>query len=81
MGVLKPKQESESISFKVPVALKRELDDLRSRADAAGYDLAETVTAGLWRFCKQVKTELEGSRRSRPKTNGRSGEAAVEKLQ
>jgi len=81
MGMLKRKQESEAITFKVPIALKRELEDLRSRADAAGYDLAETVTAGLWRFCKQVKTELEGSRRSKPKANGRATESSAEKLQ
>jgi hypothetical protein len=32
MGVLKRKQESEAITFKLPAALKREIDQLRSRA-------------------------------------------------
>ena len=39
MGVLKRKQESEAITFKLPAALKREIDQLRSRAENAGFDL------------------------------------------
>ena len=80
MGVLKRKQESEAISLKVPASLKRELDDLRSRAEAAGFDLNETVTAAMWRLCKQVKAELEGARPSDRETNGRA-DTSAEKLQ
>ena len=40
MGVLKRKQENEAITFKLPAALKREIETLRSRAEDAGFDLA-----------------------------------------
>jgi hypothetical protein len=52
MGVLKRKQESEAITFKLPAALKREIEQLRSRAEDAGFDLGETITAAMWRLCK-----------------------------
>ncbi|MHB8383696.1 MAG: hypothetical protein ACYDC3_15315 [Candidatus Binataceae bacterium] len=60
MGVLKRKQENEAITFKVPAALKREIEVLRSRSEDAGFDLGETITAAMWRLCKQIKAELEG---------------------
>ena len=41
MGVLKRKQESEAITFKPPATLKREIEQLRSRAEDAGFDLGE----------------------------------------
>ena len=50
MGVLKRKQESEAITFKLPAALKREIEQLRSRAEDAGFDLGETITAAMWRL-------------------------------
>ena len=81
MGVLKRKQESEAITFKLPVLLKREIEGLRSRAQAAGFDLGETITASMWRLCKQIKGELEGTRRLGRKANGRTSEATTEKLQ
>lgn len=81
MGVLKRKQESEAITLKLPVSLKREIEELRSRADSAGFDLVETMTAALWRLCKQVKSELEGTHRSGRKVNGRVNNTSAEKLQ
>ena len=63
MGVLKRKQESEAITFKLPAGLKREIETLRTRSEDAGFDLAETVTAAMWRLCKQIKAELEGAQR------------------
>jgi hypothetical protein len=75
MGVLKRKQENEAITFKLPVGLKRELEELRGRAEAAGFDLGETITAGMWRFCKQINTELEGDRRGR--ANGRVNSSSL----
>ena len=45
MGVLKRRRESEPIAFKAPVGLKREIDYLRGRSEAAGFDLAKTITA------------------------------------
>ena len=53
--VLKRKQENEAINFKLPVSLKREIEQLRSRAETAGFDLGETITAAMWRLCKQIK--------------------------
>ena len=76
MGVLKRKQESEAITFKLPAALKREIEQLRSRAEDAGFDLGETITAAMWRLCKQIKTAS-----SARKVNGRITEPSTEKLQ
>ena len=81
MGVLKRKQESEAITFKLPVSLKREIEGLRSRAESAGFDLGETITASMWRLCRQIKSELEGTPRRGRKPNGRATEATTEKLQ
>ncbi len=81
MGVLKRKQESEPITFKLPAALKREIEKLRNRAEDAGFDLGETITAAMWRLCKQIKAELEGASRSGRKLNGHAGEPSAEKLQ
>ena len=81
MGVLKRRLESEAISLKLPSALKRELEALRGRAEEAGFDLSETITAALWRLCKQVKAELEGEARRGRKANGCVPEPMAEKLQ
>ncbi|MGO9267996.1 MAG: hypothetical protein ACLQBA_24415 [Candidatus Binataceae bacterium] len=76
MGVLKRKQESEAINFKLPVSLKREIEQLRSRAETAGFDLGETITAAMWRLCKQIKAELEGGQRRGRRANGRAADVA-----
>jgi hypothetical protein len=81
MGVLKRKQEHEAISFKLPSALKREIEQLRNRAEAAGFDLGETITAAMWRLCRQIKSELEGSSRRGRKANGQMTGVVTEKLQ
>ena len=61
MGLLKRKeQRSETISVRVPASVKAELEELRRRADAAGFDLTATITETLTRLAKQVRTELEG---------------------
>jgi hypothetical protein len=79
MGVLKRKQESEAITFKLPAALKREIEQLRTRAENAGFDLAETITAAMWRLCKQVKVELAGT--TAPSKSGGPSAPSPEKLQ
>ena len=76
MGVLKRKQENEAINFKLPVSLKREIEQLRSRAETAGFDLGETITAAMWRLCKQIKAELEGGQRRGRRSSGRTADAA-----
>ncbi len=59
MGVLKRKQESEAITFKLPAALKREIEQLRSRAEDAGFDLGETITAAMWRSANRLRPSLK----------------------
>jgi hypothetical protein len=81
MGVLKRKQENEAITFKLPAALKREIENLRARAESAGFDLGETITAAMWRLCKQIKSELEEAPGAGRKLNGRASEPSTEKLQ
>jgi len=66
MGLLKPKEErSETISVRVPASVKAELEELRKRADAAGFNLTATITDSLVRLAKQVRSELEGRPRRR----------------
>ena len=61
MGLLKRKEErSETISVRVPGSVKADLEELRRRADAAGFDLTATITETLTRLAKQVRAELEG---------------------
>ena len=79
MGVLKRKQENEPITFKVPVGLKREIEYLHGRAEAAGFDLAEAITAAMWRLCKQIKFELNPEPASNDRVNGRPSEPSQEK--
>ncbi|MGH7778973.1 MAG: hypothetical protein ACREQR_04005 [Candidatus Binataceae bacterium] len=81
MGVLKRKQESEAITFKLPAALKREIEMLRTRSEEAGFDLAETITAAMWRLCKQIKAELESVSRPGRKLNRAATNDSAEKLQ
>ena len=81
MGVLKRKQEHEPITFKLPAALKRELEALRSRAEGAGFDLGETITAAMWRLCKQIKAELDGTPRPGRRANGRVNGQMAEQVQ
>jgi hypothetical protein len=62
MGLLKRKEEkSETISIRVPASVKAELDELRKRADAGGFDLTATITEALLRLVKQLRSELDGS--------------------
>jgi len=81
MSVLRRKQELEAITFKLPVMLKREIEELRGKAETAGFDLAETITAAMWRLCKQIKSELDGGPRRGRKVQSRLNDAPNGKLQ
>jgi hypothetical protein len=81
MGVLKRRQENEPITFKVAVGLKREIEYLHRRAEAAGFDLGETITAATWRFCKQIRAELEPAPPSNDKLGDRVSAPSAEKAQ
>jgi hypothetical protein len=62
MGLLKRKDErSEAIAIRVPASLKAELEELRRRADEAGFDLTATITEALTRLARQVRGELDGA--------------------
>jgi hypothetical protein len=64
MGLLRRKEEkTETISVRVPTSVKAELNELRQRAEAAGFDLTTTLTEALVRMAKQVREELEGFER------------------
>lgn len=63
MALLKRKEErSETISVRVPATVKAELEELRKRADAAGFNLTATITESLVRLARQVRSELDGRR-------------------
>ncbi|HZP44570.1 MAG TPA: hypothetical protein VFB15_02865 [Candidatus Binataceae bacterium] len=73
MGLLKRKEEkSETIALRVPSSLKMELEELRKRADAAGFDLTATITESLARLARQVRSELDEPP-VRSAVGGRSG--------
>ena len=68
MGVLKRKEErTGTITVRVPESVKAEIDQLRQRADGAGFDLNATMSEALVRVTKQIRDELEILER---KTNG-----------
>ena len=81
MSVLRRKQELEAISFRLPTPLKRDLEELRGKAETAGFDLAETISAAMTRLCKQIRSELDGGPRRGRKIQGRLNDAANGKLQ
>ena len=60
MGLLRKKDErTETIAIRVPASVKRELEEVRQRADAAGFDLTATISEALGRLLKQARAELE----------------------
>jgi hypothetical protein len=59
MGLLKRKEEkTEVISVRVPGSAKAELDELRQRAEAGGFDLAGSMSEAVVRIIKQLGAEL-----------------------
>jgi len=87
MGLLKRKEEkSETIAVRVPGSLKTQLEELRQRSDAAGFDLTATIAEALMRLAKQVGEELDAAnaptgkanRAGAPRQANGSGRAASE---
>jgi hypothetical protein len=61
MGVLKKKEErSQTITIRIPSSVKAEIDQLRDRAEATGFDLNATMSESLTRLVKQIREELDG---------------------
>jgi hypothetical protein len=86
MGMLKRKEEkSATISVRVPASVKAELEELRQRAEAAGFDLTATLKEALVRWAKQVRDELGQVAQAAPASaipgsaNGIDGSAAAAK--
>ncbi len=80
MGVLKRKEEpTETITLRVPASVKAEIDRLRERTSAAGFDLNATICESVIRLTRQMRDEMDsldgkgegrgGSRRA-AKANG-----------
>jgi hypothetical protein len=70
MGLLKRKEEkTETIAVRVPSSLKVQLEELRDRADAAGFDLTATIAESITRLAKQVREELDAAGTPQHKAN------------
>ena len=78
MGVLRKKDErTETITVRIPSSVKAELDQLRERADVAGFDLNATMSESMTRLAKQVREELDAAatRSTRPTGQGDAAHA------
>jgi hypothetical protein len=79
MGVLKKKEErTETVTIRIPSSVKADIDQLRDRAEATGFDLNATMSESLTRLVKQVREELEGI--AGPSTRGNRSKAHVNGL-
>jgi hypothetical protein len=73
MGVLRKKDErTETITVRIPSSVKAELDQLRERSDAAGFDLNATMSESMTRLARQVREELDAATPG-PKANKAGG--------
>ena len=60
MRILKRKDKlHKTITVRVPEALKAELDQLRERAVAAGFDLSATLRESLASTVRQIRSEMD----------------------
>jgi hypothetical protein len=60
MSVLKRKADrTTTITLRVPVSIKSELDQLRPLADANGFDVNVSLIDALGKCVKQMADELE----------------------
>ena len=75
MGVLKKKEErTETVTIRIPSSVKAEIDQLRDRAEATGFDLNATMSESLTRLVRQVREELDGI--EAPSTKGNRSRAS-----
>jgi hypothetical protein len=75
MGVLKKKEErTETVTIRIPSSVKAEIDQLRDRAEATGFDLNATMSESLTRLVRQVREELDGI--AAPSTTGNRSRAS-----
>ena len=65
MKVLKRGEKlGKTITVRVPDAIKTELDQLRERADAAGFDVGATLRESLVVKIRQIGAELDALERN-----------------
>jgi hypothetical protein len=75
MGVLKKKEErTETVTIRIASSVKAEIDQLRERAEATGFDLNATMSESLTRLVRQVREELDGI--EAPSTRGNRSRAS-----
>jgi hypothetical protein len=77
MGILKRKDErTETVTVRVPVSVKAELDQLREQTGEAGFDLNATLSDAVSRVTRQIRDELKqvthpvGAANPRSRVNG-----------
>jgi hypothetical protein len=59
MSLLKRKQEKTgTVSVRVPLSVKEQIDSLRKLADSKGFDLTASLTDALVKWTKQAQEEL-----------------------
>ena len=67
MKILKRRHKlDKTITVRVPETIKAELDQLRQRADAAGFDVGATLRKSLIVTIRQIATELGALERKQP---------------
>jgi hypothetical protein len=67
MKILKRRDKLDrTITVRVPEAIKTELDQLRQRAETAGFDVGATLRESLIGTIRQISTELGALERSDP---------------
>ena len=75
MKILKRRDKlDKTITVRVPEAIKGELDQLRQRADEAGFDVGATLRESLIGTIRQIGAELGALERSH---SIQSGDAVV----
>jgi hypothetical protein len=64
MKILKRRDKlGKTITVRVPEAIKTELDQLRERAEAAGFDVGATLRESLVAMIRQIGAELDALER------------------
>ena len=64
MRILKRRDKlDKAITVRIPDAIKAELERLRARANAAGFDMGATLRESLIATIRQIAAELEAAER------------------
>jgi hypothetical protein len=53
-------EPTTTISIRIPMSLKGELESLRKLADKHGFDLGSTLSERIQHILKEFRSELEG---------------------